>query len=89
MSLLKLTTQIKHLKVIGHSLNDTDEDIITVIFGLFDYITIYYHDDVALDTYVKNLKQIYGAKTLSEMTFSQKIVFEKLPEIQYKRSNLI
>ena len=82
---LKLTDSNKHLKVIGHSLDLADEDIITVIFDWFDIITIYYLDDQALDKYVKNLKQIFGAKTLSEMTFSQKIIFEKIPSNNYKK----
>ena len=72
--------QERELIVIGHSLDSADEDIIRVIFDWFAKIKIYYHDDQALDKYVKNLKQIFGAKNLSEMTFSQKIVFEKLPE---------
>ena len=72
--------QEHELMVIGHSLDSADEDIISVIFDWFAKIKKYYHDDQALDKYVKNLKQIFGAKILTEMTFSQKIVFEKLPQ---------
>ena len=79
-SLNMLKGQEHELIVIGHSLDSADEDIIRVIFDWFVKIKIYYYDDRALDKYVKNLKQIFGAKNLSEMTFSQKIVFEKLPE---------
>ena len=72
--------QEHELIVIGHSLDSADEDIIRVIFDWFVKIKIYYYDDRALDKYVKNLKQIFGAKNISEMTFLQKIVFEKLPQ---------
>ena len=65
----------------------SDGDIIAVIFELFDCITVYYHDDDALDKYVKNLKLIFGANKLSKMTFSQKIVFEKLPPNEYVEVN--
>lgn len=82
---LELTKSKKQLKVIGHSLDKSDEDIITVIFDWFDNILIYYYDDEALDRHVKNLKVIFGAKKLSEMTFSQKIVFEKLPLNEYTK----
>lgn len=76
---LESSTIKKHLKVVGHSLDIADEDIITVIFNWFDTITIYYHSDSSLDKYVKNLQIIFGAKKISEMTFSQKITFEQLP----------
>ena len=75
------------LFIIGHSLDVSDGDIIAVIFELFDCITVYYHDDDALDKYVKNLKLIFGANKLSKMTFSQKIVFEKLPPNEYVEVN--
>ncbi|MBS7298267.1 MAG: hypothetical protein KIG65_04230, partial [Eubacteriales bacterium] len=69
--------------VIGHSLDTSDEDVITVIFEMFDVVFIYYYDDSALDKYVKNLTQIFTAKQLSKMTLSSKIVFRQLPTNEY------
>ena len=80
---LKNKREERHLKIIGHSLDIADGDIITVLFDWFERITIYYHTEKALDMYVKNLKIIFGANELSKMTFSQKIVFEKLPPNEY------
>lgn len=73
----------KFLSVIGHSLDTSDEDVITVIFEMFDVVFIYYYDDSALDKYVKNLTQIFTAKQLSKMTLSSKIVFRQLPTNEY------
>ena len=36
---------------------------------------------------VKNLKLIFGAKELSKMTFSQKVIFRKLPPNGFKKVN--
>jgi len=82
---MKSMKTAKLLKVIGHSLDLADEDILTVIFDWFDSIIIYYHNDEALDLYVKNLKKMYGAKMLSKLTFSQTFVFERLPVNNYKK----
>lgn len=84
---LNLTTEQRCLFIIGHSLDVSDGDILTVIFDVFDVIKIYFHDDNALDSYVKNLKLIFGAKELSKMTFSQKVIFRKLPPNEFKQVN--
>ena len=78
-------TEERGLIIMGHSLDISDEDIITVLFDFFDYIVVYYHNDAALGQYVKNLKLIFGAKELSKMTFSQKVIFQKLPPNEYMR----
>ena len=79
------TTEQKCLSVVGHSLDASDGDVLTVIFDMFDIIKIYFHDDNALDNYVKNLKLIFGAKELSKMTFSQKVIFRRLPPNEFKQ----
>ena len=78
----------KELFIIGHSLDVSDEDVITVLFDLFDNIAVYFHDDEALDRHVKNLKLMFGGKELSKMTFSQKVVFQKLPPNQFTRCRI-
>lgn len=82
---INLTTEQKGLFIVGHSLDVSDGDIISVLFDLFDCIVIYYLDDKVLDKHVKNLKLIFGAKELSKMTFSQKVIFQKLPPNEYMR----
>lgn len=72
--------QSETLICVGHSLDVTDSDIIISVFDLFDHIIIYYHNDMCLDSYIKNLTQIYGAKEFNNMLLSLKIVFAKLPE---------
>ena len=84
---INLTTEQRSLSIIGHSLDVSDGDILTVIFDVFDVIKIYFHNDNALDSYVKNLKLIFGAKELSKMTFSQKVIFRKLPPNEFKKVN--
>ena len=81
------TAEQKSLYIVGHSLDVSDGDILTVIFDMFDIIKIYFHDDNALDSYVKNLKLIFGAKELSKMTFSQKVIFRKLPSNEFMKVN--
>lgn len=75
----------KSLFIVGHSLDVSDGDIITVLFDLFECIVIYYLDDKVLDNHVKNLKLIFGSKELSKMTFSQKVIFQKLPPNEFKK----
>lgn len=81
------TTEQKSLSIVGHSLDVSDGDILTIIFDMFDIIKIYFHDNSALDSYVKNLKLIFGAKELSKMTFSQKVIFRKLSPNEFKKVN--
>jgi len=82
---IKLTKEQRCLSILGHSLDVSDGDILTVIFDEFNVIKIYFHDDNALASYVKNLKLIFGAKELSKMTFSQKVIFRKLPPNECKK----
>ena len=67
------TTHVEEngLFVIGHSLDISDGDIITVLFELFDIIVIYYLDDDALDKYVRNLKLIFSYFKLNIKIYSQ------------------
>ena len=48
------------LTVFGHSLDKTDEDIITSIFEVVDDITIYCYDRDAMSKTMNNLISIYG-----------------------------
>ncbi len=54
----------KQLYVIGHSLDETDKDIITEVFEIADEITVYYYDNNNsnhdLKKLVTNLINIYA-----------------------------
>lgn len=80
---IKLNRGYNELSIVGHSLDKSDRDIITVLFDLFDDIVVYFHNDEALDQYIKNLKLIFGAKELNKMTLSQKVTFKKLPPNEF------
>ena len=84
---IKKTKEQNSLFIVGHSLDVSDGDILTIIFDMFNVIVIYFRDDNSLDKYVKNLKLIFGAKELSKMTFSQKVIFRKLPSNKFDKVN--
>lgn len=84
---INATKEQNSLFVVGHSLDVSDGDILTIIFDMFNVIVIYFRDDNSLDKYVKNLKLIFGAKELSKMTFSQKVIFRKLPSNKFDKVN--
>ncbi len=50
----------RNVYVIGHSLDETDQDIIQEIFGLATKIKIFYHKDEVVGDYISNLVKIYG-----------------------------
>ncbi len=49
-----------HLIVMGHSLDITDKDIITDLFGIASEITVLYHNDIAKSQHITNLISIFG-----------------------------
>ena len=69
------------LTVMGHSLDITDKDIITELFGLADAIQIFYHSDSALQQYVKNLIAIFGKTEFDRMRYENNLTFIPLSEV--------
>ena len=63
------------LYVAGHSLDETDKDVIQELFKSADRITIFYHAEQAAGKYIKNLVSIYGKKTFDEMRSEKKLEF--------------
>lgn len=64
--------------IVGHSLDITDEDIIRDIFGVATKIYIYYHDEKAIGTYIKNLVAIYGQKEFERLRTNKELEFVSL-----------
>lgn len=71
------------LFVIGHSLDVTDKDIITDLFGLASDITIFYHSESAKGDYIKNLIGIFGKSALDSINNSKDIKFVKHIDVNW------
>ena len=69
------------LYIAGHSLDKTDEDIIQELFGLSNRITIFYHDELAIGKYIKNLVSIYGKKKFDKLRVEKNLEFIQHEEI--------
>jgi hypothetical protein len=61
--------------VIGHSLDETDKDVIQEIFGLATKIKIFYHKDEVVGDYIKNLINIYGKSGFDSLRTRKDIEF--------------
>lgn len=61
--------------VIGHSLDETDKDIIQEIFGLATKIKIFYHKDEVVGDYIRNLVAIYGKTGFDSLRITKDIEF--------------
>lgn len=70
------------LTVMGHSLDVSDRDIIVELFNASDSITILYHSQGALETYVRNLVRIFGKQGLDELRAAKSLKFHPLAEEQ-------
>lgn len=70
------------LAVMGHSLDVSDRDIIVELFNASDSITILYHSQGALETYVRNLVRIFGKQGLDELRAAKSLKFHPLVEEQ-------
>lgn len=70
-----------HLLVMGHSLDITDEDIISELFELSSRITIAYHSKSSESSYIANLVKIFGKEKFSEMRKSKELTFLPLDGI--------
>lgn len=70
------------LAVMGHSLDVSDRDIIVELFNASDSITILYHSQSALETYVRNLVRIFGKQGLDELRATKSLKFHPLVEEQ-------
>jgi hypothetical protein len=72
------TSKYCKLTVMGHSLDSTDKDIITQLFAHSGKITILYHSQSALGTYVSKLIEIYGKEGFDELRSEKELKFVSL-----------
>lgn len=72
---------IDNLNIIGHSLDITDQDIIKDLFKMTDNITIYYHNQSALEQYIKNLIAIYGKDDFEHLKSDKNLTFLSLENL--------
>ena len=67
-----------HLYVIGSSLDKTDQEIIKECFLHANSICIFYHEESAVNDYIRNLVMIYGKKEFDRLRTEKHLSFEKL-----------
>lgn len=75
---IKMDKTQLNLVVMGHSLDITDNDIITELFDCAVKITVLYHDNIAKSSYIKNLINIFGKTGFDELRRYKKLTFESL-----------
>ncbi len=68
------------LVVVGHSLDESDRDIIEELFDLSNTIKVYYHDENALSEYIKKLVSIFGKKAFDDLRLNHNLSFIKYGE---------
>jgi len=68
--------------VCGHSLDKTDEDVIKDLFDISDRITILYHHESVIGTYIKNLVSIYGKEEFDNVRGMKNMEFVKYEDFE-------
>lgn len=72
------------LIVFGHSLDETDKDMIMDLFELADEIAICSPDNDAISLHIRNLVKIFGKKEFERIRYEKKLVFFKKAEVAWK-----
>ena len=71
------------LVIIGHSLNEADDDSLKILLGKEDFLKItvfYYHNDkFALSDLASNLRRILGERKFNRFIYSNILEFKPLP----------
>ena len=68
------------LLVMGHSLDETDKDILVELFDVVNSITILYHDDSSQRSLTTNLVKMYGRDGFYELRTKKKLRFLSLSD---------
>ena len=82
----KENKQSIHLLIMGHSLDETDKEVIENLFSLSDKIAIIYHDKSAKSQYIQNLIKIFGKHSFDQLRNKKKLEF--LP-INFKSADFL
>ncbi len=67
-----------YLTIMGHSLDDTDKDILEEVFLHASEIYILYHSEMAKKDYIKNLIKIFGKDGFDDLKKNKKLTFYSL-----------
>lgn len=70
------------LVVMGHSLDVTDRDIIEELVNLADRVTILYHTDSAVASYISNLVRIFGKAGFDDIRTRKRLKFQSIREAE-------
>lgn len=76
------------LYVIGHSLDETDKDMIVELFDVASKIIVLYHDKKAVARYIRNLVRIYGKDRFDKVRVEKKLTFLKQSELTWNKQPL-
>ena len=66
------------LFIIGHSLNESDADVIKELFSICSNLVVYYHNSQTLGKYIDNLTEIFGRCEFENMRQKGKLIFTPL-----------
>lgn len=72
------------LRVIGHSLDFTDREIIRDCFLGAGRIIIYFHNNTALTDYIRNLVKIFGKREFDRLRTQKNLVFLPITDLDKK-----
>ncbi len=73
---------IDELVVVGHSLDETDKDIIKELFEVSASIKIYAHSSSAMGQHIANLIKIYGKKGFDKLVTDKNLEFALLDKLE-------
>lgn len=72
------------LVVFGHSLDETDKDMIIDLFELADEITICSPNNDTISSHIRNLVKIFGKKGFENLRYEKKLFFYKKEDVEWK-----
>lgn len=73
-------TEKNHLVVFGHSLDETDKDIIMELFEISDTITIFHHSPRSKSLHMSNVIKMYGMNGFNELRTKKYLMFAEFSE---------
>ena len=73
---------------IGHSLDETDKDILSDMFLNANEIYITYYDDICKDDYISNIIKIFGNEGFNKFKKDKSLEFIRLSDIEELREKI-
>lgn len=69
-----------NLYVMGHSLDITDKDTISVLFEAACSICVFYHSETAMASMIKNIISLFGIDTFNNLRTKKKLTFVNIKD---------